>query len=284
LAAAGAVGILIAVAAGLGGSPPAALPATVPATVPADRATLQADLDLAHRIIDDPASPAAGVAGAGRFEQLAVAALAGGPRSSRRTVVNGLSTAAATAIRADLDAGTSLSRLDVPHKRLLPWRIEPPPPPDTLLGYFKAAQASYDVPWQYLAAIEFVETRFGRVRGLSAAGAEGPMQFLPATWARYGRGDVRDPRDAIFGAARYLAAHGAPRDVAGALLHYNPSQDYVRAVTDYAARMHADQRAYYGYYAWQVLYVRRGRLLLLPEGYPKLPPRRVTLPAGPLSG
>jgi len=284
LAAAAVVGILIAVAAGLGGSPPATLPTTVPATVPADSPSLQADLDLAQRIIDDPASPAAGVAGAGRFEQLATAALAGWPPDAQRAVVNGLSPAAATAIRADLNAGAALSRLEVAHNRLPPWRIEPPPAPEALLGYFQAAQASYGVPWQYLAAIEFVETRFGRVRGLSTAGAEGPMQFLPATWARYGRGNVRDPRDAIIGAARYLTAHGAPRHMAGALVHYNPSQDYVRAVTDYAARMRADQRAYYGYYAWQVLYVRRGRLLLLPEGYPKLPPRRVTLPAGPLSG
>ena len=55
-------------------------------------------------------------------------------------------------------------------------------------------------------------------------------------------------------------------------------------VIDYAARMRADQRVYYGYYAWQVLYVRRGRLLLLPEGYPKLPALAVTLPAGPRSG
>jgi membrane-bound lytic murein transglycosylase B len=280
LAAAAVVGILVAVAAGLGASPPAALPTTVPA----DRPSLQADLDLAQQIIDDPASPAAAVAGAGRFEQLATAALAGRPRGAQRAVINGLAPAAATAIRADLDASTALSRLDVRHKRLPPWRIEPPPAPDTLLGYFKAAEASSGVPWQYLAAIEFVETRFGRVHGLSTAGAEGPMQFLPTTWARYGRGDVRDPRDAIFGAARYLTANGAPHDMAGALLHYNPSRDYVRAVTDYAASMRADQRAYYGYYAWQVLYVRRGRLLLLPEGYPKLPAVAVTLPGGPRSG
>ena len=68
------------------------------------------------------------------------------------------------------------------------------------------------------------------------------MQFLPATWARYGRGDVHDPRAAVFGAARFLTAHGAPRDMAGALFHYNPSTDYVRAVTDYAMRLRADPR------------------------------------------
>jgi hypothetical protein len=110
------------------------------------------------------------------------------------------------------------------------------------------------------------------------------MQFLPATWARYGRGDVRDPRDAINGAARYLTANGAPRDMAGALLHYNPSRDYVRAVTDYASGIRADQRAHYGYYAWQVLYVRRGRLLVLPEGYPTVRPIGLTSSAGPRSG
>jgi hypothetical protein len=137
---------------------------------------------------------------------------------------------------------------------------------------------------EYLAGIEFVETRFGRVNGLSTAGAEGPMQFLAATWARYGTGDVHDPRAAIFGAARYLVANGAPADMPGALYHYNTSADYVRAITDYADRMRADPRAYYGYYSWQVIYAGRGRPVVLPVGYPKVRPVPVTLPGVPPSG
>ena len=128
------------------------------------------------------------------------------------------------------------------------------------------------MPWEDLAAIEFVETKFGRIAGLSTAGAEGPMQFLPATWARYGRGDVHNARDAIFGAARYLVANGAPADMPGALYHYNPSADYVAAVTDYATRMRSDVRAFYGYYWWQVIYAERGRSVILPVGYPRVRP------------
>ena len=140
------------------------------------------------------------------------------------------------------------------------------------------------MPWPYLAAIEFVETRFGRVYGLSPAGAEGPMQFLAATWARYGTGDVHNPRDAIFGAARYLVANGAPADMSRALYHYNASSDYVRAITDYAGRMRADPRAYYGYYWWQVIYARRGRPVVLSVDTRRFAPSAVTLPGAPPSG
>jgi hypothetical protein len=110
------------------------------------------------------------------------------------------------------------------------------------------------------------------------------MQFLAATWARYGTGDVHDPHAAIFGAARYLVASGAPADMPRALYHYNTSADYVRAITDYAGRMRADPRAYYGYYGWQVIYARRGRPVVLPVGYPKVRPVPVRLPGVPPSG
>jgi hypothetical protein len=98
------------------------------------------------------------------------------------------------------------------------------------------------------------------------------MQFMPATWKLYGHGDVRDPRDAIFGAARYLVASGGRRDIADALYHYNPSADYVIAVRSYARRMRADPRAYYGYYYWQVIYAKRTGSLILPVGYPNVRP------------
>ena len=79
------------------------------------------------------------------------------------------------------------------------------------------------------------------------------MQFMPATWAAYGMGgDVRDPRDAILGAANYLRASGAPRDYARALYAYNPSPLYVRAVRSYARVMARRPHAFYELYAWQV--------------------------------
>jgi membrane-bound lytic murein transglycosylase B len=275
------VGILVALATAIGGglttggtSPPALLPTAVPA----DRAQLQVDLDLAERIIDSRSSSDAELSSAGQFEQLATEVLARRSPATQRAVVAGLSPATAAATRTNLDAAGALSRLVTPRRSLPPWRIIQPPSPGTLRRFFEAAEARFGVPWQYLAAIEFVETKFGRVEGLSTAGAEGPMQFLPSTWARYGRGNVHDQRDAIMGAARFLVAAGARRNLSGALYHYNPSSDYVRAIADYAARMRADPRAYGSYYWWQVIYDRRGKPLVLPVGYPRVRPLAVTLP------
>lgn len=274
------VGMLVAVASAIGAAPPVVLPSAVPN----DRTQLQADLVLAQRTIDDASSSATEVKSAGQFEELASQALARRPRAAQRATIAGLEPLAATAMRADLDAASALSRLNTARKSLPPWRIVQPPAPQALLAYFRSAQARFRVPWQYLAAIEFVETKFGRIHGLSTAGAAGPMQFLPATWARYGRGDVHDPRAAIAGAARFLIANGAPRDMSDALFHYNPSTDYVRAVTAYATHMRVDPRAYYGYYSWQVIYALRDRRLILPVGYPKARPVPLTLSEAPRSG
>jgi membrane-bound lytic murein transglycosylase B len=272
--------MLVAVASAIGTAPPVVLPSTVPT----ERTELRADLDVAQRLIDDPSSSPQQLASAGQFEQLAIQDLARRTRAAQRATIAGLAPPTVAAMRADLDAASALAQLNTPRKSLPRWRIAQPPAPQTLLGYFKSTQARFHVPWEYLAAIEFVETKFGRIHGLSIAGADGPMQFMPATWARYGRGDVHDQRTAIEGAARYLIANGAPRDMADALYHYNPSIDYVRAVSAYANHMRADPRAYYGYYWWQVILAVRGRRLILPVGYPKVRPVPVTLPAAPRSG
>jgi membrane-bound lytic murein transglycosylase B len=131
-------------------------------------------------------------------------------------------------------------------------RIGPPAPADDLRAHYLEAQRRFGVPWTVLAAVNFVESAFGRVQSASAAGAQGPMQFLPATWDAYGLGgDVQDPRDAILGAANYLRASGAPDDLRGALFAYNHSASYVDAILRYAGHMRRDVRAYYGYYGWQ---------------------------------
>lgn len=104
-------------------------------------------------------------------------------------------------------------------------------PAGTLLDHYRKAQRRYRVPWQVLAAVNFVETGFNRLRSNSTAGAQGPMQFIPATWRAYGRGgDIHDPHDAILGAANYLRASGAPRNLGRALYAYNRSSLYVEAV------------------------------------------------------
>lgn len=258
----------------------AALPTgnALPSALPSDDRTLAADIARAQAIIDDRSSISRVLAGAGLFEQLATGALARETLQARRATLAMLSRRAAASMRTNLAAAASLAELGTPHKSLPHWRIVQPPPPDALLRYFRAAQSRFGIPWEYLAAIEFIETRFGRVQGVSSAGAQGPMQFLPATWAQYGTGSIENPRDAVAGAARYLAANGAPRDMARALYHYNNSLTYVNAVQGYANRMRTDPRAYDGYYYWQVVYARSGGSVILPVGYPKVRPVPVHYP------
>jgi hypothetical protein len=239
---------------------------------------LAADINGAQEVIDDRASPSGDLADAALLEQLATGAIARQTPRARRLTLSLLRPRAAATIRTDLAASAALSRLTVPRKRFPPWRIAQPPAPGILLSYFREAQSRSGIGWEYLAAIEFIETRFGRVHGRSSAGAQGPMQFLPATWGRYGGGSIDNQRDAIIAAARYLVANGAPADMATALYHYNNSADYVAAVQAYAGRMRVDPRAYAGYYNWQVLYARVGGLFILPVGYPRVRPESVHYP------
>ncbi len=135
-------------------------------------------------------------------------------------------------------------------------RVAQAAPASTLRAAYDEGQRRFGVHWSVLAAVNFVESAFGRVRSASEAGARGPMQFLPATWREYGMGgDVDDPRDAILAAANYLHRSGASESLDRALFAYNHSNEYVRAVKRFAARMRADERAFRTYYAWQV-YVR----------------------------
>jgi hypothetical protein len=233
------------------------------------------DINRAQEVIDDRASASGDLANAALLEQLATGSLARETPTARNATLALLRPRGAAAIRTDLAASAALSRLTVPRSRFPPWKIVQPPGSGTLLGYFREAQSRFRVRWQYLAAIEFIETRFGRIRGPSSAGAQGPMQFLPPTWGRYGRGNIDNQRDAILAAARYLVANGAPGNMATALYHYNHSTDYVAAVQDYAGRMRKDPRAYDGYYNWQVLYARRRGVFILPVGYPQVQPEPV---------
>ncbi len=109
--------------------------------------------------------------------------------------------------------------------------------PPFLLPIYQAAGIEYDVPWQVLAAINEIETDYGRNLSVSTAGAVGWMQFLPSTWKTYGRdetgsgyADPYNPVDAIFAAARYLHAAGASQGIARAIFAYNHASWYVQSV------------------------------------------------------
>jgi membrane-bound lytic murein transglycosylase B len=238
-------------------------------------AVLATEIDRAQRSIDDPSASPSTLREAARTEQLAFRELAD-ERPLRRATLARLSPGARAAATAAVRAADALASI-VPAERRFPrWRIVAPPPPTRLLEYFQAAAAAYRIPWEYLAAIELVETRMGRIHGLSPAGARGPMQFEPATWAEYGRGSIDSQRDSITAASRFLAANGGRGDIGSALLHYNPSRSYVVAVESYARELRRDPRAFYGYYDWQVLYRTTRGTFLLPVGYPRVRPQRLS--------
>jgi membrane-bound lytic murein transglycosylase B len=125
-----------------------------------------------------------------------------------------------------------------------------PEPLRNLTGYYDEADQRYGISQHYLAAIHFVESKFGRVKNDSVAGAQGPMQFIPSTWEIYGEGNVQDDHDAILAAARLLKDNGAPGDWERALRAYNNSPLYVDAVQRYARQIKSDRHAIYFFYCF----------------------------------
>ncbi|HEY2771043.1 MAG TPA: lytic transglycosylase domain-containing protein [Solirubrobacteraceae bacterium] len=110
-------------------------------------------------------------------------------------------------------------------------------PPSFLIPIYRAAGRRYHVPWKILAAINAIETDYGRNLNTSSAGAVGWMQFEPGTWRTYGvstspkrRPDPYNPADAIYSAAHYLAINGASHDLRKAIFAYNHAQWYVNEV------------------------------------------------------
>jgi len=131
--------------------------------------------------------------------------------------------------------------------------------PGQISGYlqlFRASAATYcpSMSWTILAAIGQIESADGQNMGPSSAGALGPMQFLPSTWAEWGfdgfgpsgRPDIMNPMDAVPSAARMLCADGAASGTqAGlrqAIFAYNHADWYVNEVLALAARYAAEYR------------------------------------------
>jgi hypothetical protein len=126
--------------------------------------------------------------------------------------------------------------------------------PAEYLRLYLAAGERYGLDWAILAGVGRVECDHGQDSDpactqegdVNSAGAGGPMQFLASTWARYGvdaggngGADRWNPADAIYGAANYLRASGAPGDYRKALFAYNHAQWYVQEVLGWARRYRA---------------------------------------------
>lgn len=264
------------------GSAPAPAPATPPAAVPAPRAVpartvrqLVGQIRWAEAAVAEPTTSGHELRHAARVQQVAYRVLGTRPGWDAR-VYAALPRELHPAVRLNVAARREFRSMHYSLSDTLPaWRIVEPAPAKDLIRHYRAAQARYGVRWEYLAAINLVETAMGRIRGTSVAGARGPMQFMPATWARWGRGDIDQPADSIMAAARYLASNGftrGPRGVARALYEYNNHPAYVRGVTAYAKVMQRRPRAFLAYHQWDVYYLTRHGDVVLPVGYERSRP------------
>jgi membrane-bound lytic murein transglycosylase B len=249
---------------------------TVPVDVfalrpPAPAATpdgLAAQIEAAETAIRDPATPELDLARAALAQQVAYRQLGAHPEWDA-PVLAALPVALRDTVRHHAAARREFRGMHTKPSATLPaWRIVEPEPAADLLAIYQEAGAAFDIPWTVLAAINLVETATGRIRGTSTAGAQGPMQFLPATWAAYGAGgDINDTHDAIFGAARYLAANNGATDIDNALFRYNHSSRYVRGVKLYADLLADHPRAFVGLHLWGVWYLTTEGEVYLPVGY-----------------
>ena len=228
-----------------------------------------AALVAAEAAIGDPATRPKELVRAARVQQLVYRELGAHPAWDAK-VRAGLPRPLRDVVRDNVASRREFRAMHSELADTLPaWRIVAPAPAEDLLRYYKRGERAFGIGWEYLAAINLVETGMGRIRGTSVAGAQGPMQFLPTTWAKWGRGDIQDPADAIMAAARYLAHDGGarPSRLDDALFRYNNSDHYVRGVTLLAKVMERRPRAFYGYYHWDIYYLTARGDVRLPVGY-----------------
>lgn len=241
-------------------------PAGAQPQLAADPAQIGDDLVADEAALRDPATPEPAMVAAARRQQAAYRAIGRNPDWDPiirpKIPANLIQT-----YDRNVDARRQLSAMSPLRDTLPAWRIIAPAPAAELLGYYRDAEAATGVGWNYLAAINLIETRFGSIAGVSMDGAQGPMQFMPQTWAAYGNGDVNSPRDAIMSAGNYLAASGFAANPDRAIYAYNHANEYVRAVKDYAAILADDPGAFAGYYRWEVYYNTTAGDVLLPLGY-----------------
>ena len=253
----------------------AATPAGAQPRLASDPAQLADDLVADEQALRDPSAAEPALVAAARRQQAAYRAIGRHPEWDAITRPR-IPQSLLDVYDRNVDARRQLKVMAHVKDTLPAWRIEPPAPADELLGYYREAESESGVGWNYLAAINLIETGFGSIVGVSDAGAQGPMQFLPSTFAAYGEGgDINSPRDSIMAAGRYLAAHGFANDRDHAIYLYNNAHEYVRAVNQYAAVLAADPAGFVGYYRWVVYYYTTAGDVLLPIGYAAMSPIRV---------
>ncbi|MEZ0367175.1 transglycosylase SLT domain-containing protein [Mycobacterium sp. pUA109] len=251
----------------LAAAPPRPAPDTAQPGLASDPARLADALVADEQALRNPSSSEQVLTAAARRQQAAYRAIGAHPEWDPITRPR-IPASLLDSYDHNVDARRELLVMSRPKDTLPAWRIVSPTPAEELLGYYRHAESATGVGWAYLAAVNLVETGFGRVAGVSTAGAQGPMQFLPSTFAVYGDGgDIYSPQDSIMAAGRYLAANGFADNPDYALFRYNNSDQYVRAVDDYAAVLAADPAGFAGYYRWDVYYNTTAGDVVLPVGY-----------------
>jgi membrane-bound lytic murein transglycosylase B len=246
---------------------PAENPAGAQPALSTDPAQLADDLVADEQALRDPSTPEAALTTAARRQQIAYRAIGRHPDWDA-VVRPRIPPSLLQAFDLNVDARRQLAAMAHPKDSLPAWRVGSPAPAEELLNDYRDAESASGVGWNYLAAINLIETRFGSIDGISEAGARGPMQFLPSTFAAYGDGgDIDSPRDSIMAAGRYLSANGFAADGDHAIYRYNNAGQYVQAVNDYAAVLATDPSAFAGYYRWDVYYYTTAGDVLLPVGY-----------------
>src|SRR5260221_5924812 len=167
---------------------PVPLPKWDEVPVPAqDPVALGAQLGMAEGFIRDPKVTADQLAWAGHMEELVLGQLSDYPDWVSQ-VVGALPENERAAFNGSIEAGRQLRTMHGPIPKTLPdWHIVAPAPIDDLLAYYKEAEAKFGVPWYYLASINLIETRMGRIRGDPTAGAHDPKQSIPQNQAAYGQ-------------------------------------------------------------------------------------------------
>jgi membrane-bound lytic murein transglycosylase B len=246
---------------------PGQAPAGAHPQLAADPAQLADDLVADEQALRDPSTPEAVLPAAAHRQQAAYRAI-GRHREWDAITRARIPQSLLEGYDRNVDARRQLTAMAHVKDTLPAWRIDAPAPAEELLSYYREAEAASGVGWNYLAAINLIETRFGSINGVSTAGAQGPMQFLPSTFGAYAEGgDIHSPHDSIMAAGRYLAANGFVGDHDRAIYRYNNANEYVQAVNDYAAVLAADPAAFAGYYRWDVYYYTTAGDVLLPIGY-----------------